>query len=145
MNRLLVLALLVLAPLAPEASAQIGVGAQLGTPTGLSLSFGTGPGSVLLAAGWDVGEQSELSAEAHYVLRTRRVQGENNLGLFYGPGVFVRTIEDRDTAAGISFGLGLSLAATRDIEIYGVISPRLQLLDQTDLDFGGGVGVRFYL
>ena len=137
--------LLALGPLAPEARAQFGIGGQIGDPTGVSLAFGSGSGAVLLAAGWDLGDDSELSLEGHYVLRAQRIQGEADLALFYGPGVFIRTREDRDPAAGVSFGLGLSLAATRDVEIYGLISPRLQLIDETDFELGGGVGVRLYL
>ncbi|HIG74144.1 MAG TPA: hypothetical protein EYQ24_06110 [Bacteroidetes bacterium] len=132
--------------LTSAASAQTGIGAQLGDPTGVSLKFGAGSGSVALAAGWDLGDgDDQLSLEGHYFLRETRIPGDADLALFYGPGVFVQARENSDTAFGASFGIGLSLYATRDIEIYGLVSPRLQLIDETDFDLGGGIGGLVYL
>ena len=130
--------------LAPEASAQFGIGAQLGDPTGVSLKFGAGRGALALAAGWDLGEPSSLSLEGHYFLRERSIPGDADLALFYGPGVFVQARENQDTGFGVSFGVGLSLYATRDVELYGLVSPRLQLIEETDFDLGGGIGGRIY-
>ncbi|OZC03022.1 hypothetical protein [Rubricoccus marinus] len=147
MSRLFSLAFLA-ALLAPAASAQFGIGAQLGTPTGVSAKFGSGSGALALAAGWDLDNTSELAVEGHYILSERRIPGDADLRLFYGPGAYIETRENarnqRSTQGGLSFGVGLSLFATRDIELYGVASPRLQLFDDTDFDFGGGIGGRIY-
>ena len=32
-----------------------------------------------------------------------------------------------------------------EIEIYGLVSPRLQLIEDTDFDLGAGLGLRFKL
>ena len=141
MSRLALFTALLLA--APVATAQVGIGGQLGDPTGLSLAFGQGRGAVLIAAGWDLSADKFL-AEGHYVLNESGLSNETNLRFFYGPGLFIGANDD-DARAGASLGLGLSLDATRDVEIYGLISPRLQLLDETDFDLGGGVGVRLFL
>ena len=126
-------------------AAQTALGAQLGDPTGITLKLGAGRGAIALAAGWNLSDDnSRISLEGHYFLRESRIQGDADLALFYGPGVFVQARENRDAIAGASFGVGLSLRATRDIEIYGLVSPRLQLISETDFDLGGGVGGRFY-
>lgn len=145
MRNALLLSALALLTTAPS-FAQTGIGAQVGDPTGVTLKFGAGRGAVALAAGWDLGDNdTEVSVEGHYFLRETRIQGEADLALFYGPGVFFKARENRDPAFGVSFGVGLSLFATRDIEIYGLVSPRLQLIEETDFDLGGGVGARVYL
>lgn len=142
MSRILPLVLLA-ALLTPEASAQLALGAQLGDPTGIAAKFGQGQGSVLLAAGWDLDGRSSVAVEGHYVLRENRIDSEADLALFYGPGVFFRAVEDSDPELGVSLGVGLSLGVTREIELYGLVSPRLQLVDETDFELGGGIGGRF--
>lgn len=139
----LLLPALALCLAAPPAAAQLAVGGQVGTPTGLSLKLGAGRGAVALAAGWDFDDAVEV--EGHYLLRDRqRVGSSGRVGLFYGPGAFVRAGND-DTDAGISLAVGLSAFLTREIELYGLLSPRLQLVDDTDVDLGAGLGLRLTL
>ena len=136
---LLALALCLAAP----ARAQFAIGGQLGDPTGLSLKFGSGSGALILAAGWDLNDS--VSAEGHYLLRARRLQGaDTNIRLFYGPGVFLQSNDNR-TNAGVSLGVGLETNLAREIELYGLVSPRLRLVEDTDFDLGGGVGLRLRL
>ena len=128
---------------AVPAQAQFAIGGQVGDPTGLSLKFGSGSGALLVAVGWDLDDS--VSAEGHYVLRSRRLQGADaNLRLFYGPGAFVRS-GNGDTGFGVSLGVGLEAAIAREIEVYGLISPRLLLVEETDFEVGGGVGLRLRL
>ena len=129
--------------LAVPAQAQFAIGGQVGDPTGLALKFGSGSGALLLAVGWDLDDS--ISAEGHYLLRNRRLQGsDTNLRLFYGPGVFVRS-NDNNTNLGVSLGVGLEANLAREIEIYGLLSPRLRLVEDTDFELGGGVGLRLRL
>ena len=140
--RLALLAALV-ACLVTPAQAQLAIGGQLGAPTGLSLKAGAGRGAVLLAVGWDLDDA--VSAEGHYLLRARRLQGADaDIRLFYGPGVFLQAGDSR-TNVGVSLGVGLETMLTREIELYGLISPRLRLIEDTDIDLGGGVGLRLRL
>ncbi len=124
------------------ASAQLAVGGQVGDPTGLSLKFGRGQGALILAVGWDLDES--VSAEGHYLLSSRRLQGSRAASVFYGPGLFVRT-GGRTDDFGVSLGVGLEAALTPDIELYGLLSPRLQLIEETDFELGAGLGLRLRL
>ena len=130
---------------APAASAQFSIGGQVGDPTGLSLKFGGGPGALLVAVGWDLDGFDRVAAEGHYVLRTRPLQGTRTARVFYGPGIFVRDSEVSDTDLGVSLGVGLEGDIAPDFEVYGLISPRLQLIDETDFELGGGLGLRLRL
>ena len=139
MPRLLPLAALLLAL---PATAQVAIGGQLGDPSGLAVKAGAGPGAVLLAVGFGRGD---VSAEGHYVLRTRRLEGTDTaIRLFYGPGAFLRS-DDGDVDFGLSLGVGLETLLTREIELYGLVSPRVRLVEETDFELGGGVGLRLRL
>jgi hypothetical protein len=134
-------ALLALALAAP-ASAQFAIGGQVGDPTGLSLKFGQGSGSAILAIGWDLDES--VSAEGHYLLRQRRLSGSRTASLFYGPGLFLRTGGPRDDF-GVSLGVGLEARLAPELEVYGLVSPRLQIVEETDFELGAGLGLRLRL
>ena len=135
---------------APNAHAQrgtFGIGGQIGDPTGLALKFNSGSNAFDLAAGWDLDDY--LFVQGHLLLREARLQGSSSdFRYFYGPGLFLGVRDgdrDRDgnTAFGISFNAGLAYY-TGQIEIFGQLTPRLRLIDDTDFDIGGGLGIRFY-
>jgi len=146
MSRLLpVLALLLLttAPALAQRSS-FGIGGQVGDPTGLTIRAG----ALDLAAGWNLSNNS-FSGQVHYLLADRALGGAPaNFRFFYGPGVFVgvrdRPRDETETALGLSLNAGLSYFAG-PIEIFGQVTPRLQLVDQTDFDLGAALGLRFYL
>ncbi len=132
----------------PEVRAQgsFGIGGQVGNPTGLALKFGSGASTFDLAAGWDLDEY--LFVQGHLLLRERRLDGTaSDLRYFYGPGLFValrETNRDDDSInLGFSFNAGLSYYVD-SFEIFGQLTPRLRLVDDTDFDLGGGLGVRYY-
>lgn len=134
----------------PVALGQTGIGGQIGDPTGITVKFGVGHGAIDLAAGWDLGEH--FAAQGHYLLGENRLPTPGaDLRFFYGPGAYlkVRTDDngndDGNADAGLSFNAGLSLYPSNELEIFGQITPRLQLVDETDFDVGGALGVRFYL
>ena len=140
---LLVMALLFLA--AGEAAAQrrggnFGIGGQVGSPTGLTIKAGVGRGAVDFAAGWDLSDDS-FFAQGHYLLAERSLSG-TELGFFWGPGVFVGSNDD-NTSFGLSLNAGINYY-TGPIELFGQITPRLQLIDDTDFALGFALGLRFY-
>lgn len=144
---LFVLLLFLLATPALAQRGSLGIGGQVGDPTGVALRFGAAPGAFDLAAGWNLSNDS-FFAQGHYVMGQRRFgTPPADLRLFYGPGLFVgvndRDDRDDDVTFGISFNAGLSYF-TGPIEIFGQLTPRLQLVDETDFDLGGALGLRFY-
>lgn len=151
MRALLSFALLVLLFLlsAPDVHAQrgtFGIGGQVGDPTGLTLKFASGARAFDLAAGWDLDDY--LYVQGHLLLRERRLPGTaSDFRYFYGPGLFLSvrdTNRDNDDVNfGISFNAGLSYYFDA-FEIFGQLTPRLQLVDDTDFDLGGALGIRFY-
>ena len=145
---LLLLFLLVSAPDAHAQRGSFGIGGQVGDPTGLALKFTSGARAFDLAAGWDLDDY--LFVQGHLLLRERRLQGTaSDFRYFYGPGLFVafretgREDRDDDVNFGIGFNAGLSYYFDA-FEIFGQLTPRLQLIDDTDFDLGGGIGIRFY-
>jgi len=136
------LLLTLLASTAAPAAAQLSVGGQIGSPTGLSVKLGAGPGALVVAAGWDLDDSVE--AEVHYLLRSRPLQGARRTQLFYGPGVYIDA-NSPDADLGISLGVGLETLLAPEIELYGIVSPRLRLIEETAFDLGLGLGLRLRL
>jgi hypothetical protein len=140
-----VLAIALLLTVVPEdARAQrggnFGIGGQLGDPTGLTLKAGVGRGAIDFAAGWDLSDDA-FFAQGHYLLAERPLSG-TELGFFWGPGLFVGSHND-NTAFGLSLNAGINYY-TGPIELFGQITPRLRLVDDTDFDLGAALGLRFY-
>lgn len=127
----------------------VGIGVQLGDPSGLSLNLPTsGRASIDLLAAWDLDNFFFLNGHALFMQPLGSVP---ELGVFYGPGLFIG-VRDRDTRrwdfedevyAGISGTIGLNYFIDR-FEIYLRATLRLQLIDKTDGSAGGGLGLRYY-
>lgn len=124
----------------------VGLGGQIGSPSGLSLVLFNGEGvSYDFLAAWDLGEEFYLNGHGIF---ERDLGQSPNLHYFFGPGAFVGFEDqpgdgDDETTAGISATIGLSYAFER-FDIYGRITPRLSVIPETDGDVGGGIGLRYY-
>lgn len=135
--------------IAQEVSAQqsrVGLGGQIGDPTGVTLKFrDPGDMSVDILAAWDVDDFVFVNVHG---LFERHIGRHEDLHLFYGPGAYVGVRDrprrrDDDVVAGVSAAVGLGILF-EPFEIFGQIVPRLDLAPATDGDLGAGVGVRFY-
>jgi len=122
----------------------VGVGLQLGQPSGLSIGVykPDGLGLDVLAA-WDLNDFLYLNA--HGVFSS----GDGSpFRLFYGPGAYVGLYErgngEDQVRVGVSATGGLS-AFLGPFEIYARVTPRLRLLESTDVAIGGGLGLRLFL
>lgn len=146
------LAAVILAGVAAEAQAQArysgtGVGFQVGAPTGFSLRLydRTPPAGDFydILAAWDLEDSFFINVHG---LRERRIRA-SLLNYFYGPGVLFGFDErggDTEVVIGVSFDVGLNYFVER-FEIFMQLTPRFTLLERTTFDFGGGVGLRYYL
>lgn len=136
---------------AEEAQAQyrrggLGIGGQLGDPSGLTLKLYRRPGfayDFLLA--WDL-DADVLFLNVHGLyerpLRTAPVR------FFYGPGLYVgfrdRDPADDEVVLGISGSFGVNYFIEQ-FELFAQLTPRLRVVPDTDGSLGGGIGLRFYL
>jgi hypothetical protein len=134
---------------AQRTSGAVGIGGQVGSPSGLTLKvFNDGGLSYDFLAAWDLNDRFFLNVHGQY---NNAITAENidGLGWFIGPGAFIGIVDrgsdvDDDVFLGISGRLGLNFVFAQRFELYGQITPRLNLIPNTDGDIGGGLGFRFY-
>lgn len=129
-------------------SGSVGLGLQVGDPSGLTLKFyNAGRASVDILAAWDLNDYLFLNVHALY---HKPLGGSRNVNFFYGPGAFLafyegnRRFDDDDyLGVGISGNFGINVFFDQ-FELFGQITPRLQVIERTNGDLGGGIGLRFY-
>lgn len=132
--------------LAQREPGSLGIGAQFGEPTGFTIKFyNPGAMSYDFLAAWDL--DNFFYVNGHGVWE-RHLNQSGRAHVFFGPGAFVgfreRENEDGDdTVAGVSATAGLGFVFNK-FELFGQLTPRLSVTPDTEGDFGGGVGVRFY-
>lgn len=132
---------------AQRAPGSIGIGAQIGEPSGVTLLvYNPQRVSYDFLAVWDMDDFFFLNSHALFEQHFGR---SNRAHFFYGPGAFIGLRDrsnDRDdeVVVGLSGRVGVGYLFDR-FEVYAQLTPRLALSPSTDGDFGGGVGFRFYL
>lgn len=128
---------------AQRAPGSVGIGFQIGDPSGVSLQFyGPEPYWDFLAA-WDSDDFFILNVHALY---ERSLANRRDLFLFYGPGAFIGFYDrgdDDDVALGMSGTVGIGYLIEQ-FELFARITPRLSLVPDTDGDVGGGIGARYH-
>jgi hypothetical protein len=131
--------------LAQRSAGSVGIGGQIGSPSGITLKIYNPRGfSYDFLAAWNLDDFFFLNIHGlleHHIGPTQR------LHFFYGPGAFIgirdRPNRDDEVEAGISGSFGIGFVIDR-LEFFGQITPRLALVPSTDGEIGGGVGLRFY-
>lgn len=121
----------------------VGVGGQIGEPSGITLKIYQRPGFAYdFLAAWDFDEYFLINVHGIF----EHSLSDSPLNYYLGPGAFV-TFRDRredDVSVGISGNFGINFFVER-FEVFLQITPRLNILPDTDGDLGGGVGLRYYL
>ncbi len=140
--------LLFLGSLHAQRPGNVGIGAQFGQPTGLTLKIARPSGVALdFLMAWDLDDFFFLNVHG---LWERPLSAP--LYWFVGPGAFVglRDYDGRgrgngydDFALGISGTIGLN-AYFDPFEIFLQLTPRLEIIEETDGAVGGGLGFRFW-
>ena len=134
----------------------LGVGAQAGAPTGVSLKFYNSEGaSYDFLGAWDARDSFFLfnvHAQFHTVRDVENLE-EGELEWFVGPGAFIGVFGDDpgdddfgqgEAAIGPSGRLGLNYAFEEYFEVFAQVTPRVSIVPDTDLIVGGGIGLRIY-
>jgi hypothetical protein len=140
---------------AQRTSGAVGFGGQAGTPSGVTLKVhNNSTASYDVLAAWDARDSFFLlnaHAQFNEGLNAQNVE-EGELEWFVGPGAFVGFFDDIDdndfdegeAVIGASGRTGLNFAFAEHFEVYGQVTPRLALIPATQLQIGGGIGIRFY-
>jgi hypothetical protein len=123
----------------------VGLGLQVGDPSGVTLKiYNPGKASVDILAAWDLDDYLFLNVHALY---HKPLGNARNAHFFYGPGAFLAYSErgrfEDYLGVGISGNFGFNVFFDQ-FEIFAQLTPRLQVIEFTDGDLGGGIGLRFY-
>ena len=124
----------------------IGIGAQLGEQTGLSLKFYRPRGtSTEFLAAWDLDENMYFDVHAMY---ERHLDKRGMVHFLIGPGIFTEIFDrpegqEDNISVGLSAKAGLGVLFNR-FEVFGHVIPQLELNPSTETHVRGGVGFRFY-
>jgi len=124
----------------------VGLGGQIGDPSGLTLKLYQRSGLAYdLLAAWDLDDFFFLNGHVLY----EKPVPDSPLRYYLGPGVVLGLrhsprSESDDVVIGISGQFGLNFFVEQ-FEVFLQLTPRLDLLPGTKADVGGGVGLRYYL
>jgi hypothetical protein len=151
---LLVLGLVLSAAVSPaqaqRTSGAVGLGGQVGEPSGLSLKFynEAAPSYDFLAAWSLVDDNFFLNAHALWNYDVQAENVDEDLEWFVGPGGFLSIVDDRpgddEVEIGISGTVGLNFVVDRRFEFFAQVTPRIAVVPETEGDVGGGLGFRYY-
>lgn len=129
----------------------VGVGFQAGDPTGLNLHFrGTKPMRLDFLFAWDFSDRDRnfFFVNVHGLF-FKPLSTSPKFNFYYGPGGYVgvrernRRDKDDETVVGLSGNFGLNVEIDR-FDIFIQLTPRLDLVPDTNFDMGGGIGARFF-
>lgn len=151
---LLVLGLFLTAAVSPaqaqRTSGAVGLGGQVGEPSGLSLKFynESAPSYDFLAAWSLVDNNFFLNGHALWNYNLEAENIDQDLEWFVGPGGFLSIVEDDpqddEVEIGISGTIGLNFVVDRRFEFFAQVTPRIAVVPETEGNVGGGIGFRYY-
>jgi hypothetical protein len=137
---------------AQRTSGSVGLGGQVGEPSGLTLKFynESAPSYDFLAAWSLVDDNFFLNGHAlwNYDIEAENLSPDQDLEWFVGPGGFLSVVDDArdddEVELGISGTIGLNFVVDRRFEFFGQVTPRIAVVPETEGDVGGGLGFRYY-
>ncbi len=146
-NLLVVLAALGVASSAMAEKRGFGLGIIAGEPTGISAKFWTGAKTGIdMAAAWSTETGNAFNFHADYLIHDFGIfkVDKGKMALYYGiGGRFVDAEGDAFLGARVPVGIDY-MFATSPLDIFAEVVPVLNLSPDTDLDFDGGIGIRFW-
>jgi hypothetical protein len=129
----------------------IGVGAMIGEPMGVTAKFWANREMAIDGgAGWSFQDPDGFQIHADFLyhfLDLFKNTGNGDLPLYVGGGARVKFTDDsgQDNRAGIRFPFGAAyLCHNRPFEFYIECAPVLDVSPKTQLQWNGGIGVRYY-
>jgi hypothetical protein len=149
----LILLTLILCMSTPAIAGNFGLGIIVGEPTGLSFKAWTGNTAAIDGgAAWSLGENYTFHLHVDYLLHNFELISveKGRLPLYYGIGGRIKLRDedrrgDDDDHIGIRIPVGLEYLFERTpLDIFIEIVPILDLAPDTDLDFNGAIGIRYW-
>lgn len=134
---------------AQEHDKDVGIGFMVGEPTGLSLKSWSGGGNAVdVGLAWSLGRYDAINIHADYLWHNYEVFADADPGilpLYYGIGG--RAIfDENDAVIGARVPVGMNyLFEESPIGLFIEVAPIFNVAPETDFDFDGALGVRFYL
>lgn len=134
---------------AQDIDKDVGIGFMVGEPTGLTLKSWTGGNNAIaLGLAWSLGANDGITIQADYLWHSFDVFDDIDSGelpLYYGIGARVIFTEN-DSWVGARVPVGLNfLFEDAPIGLFLEVAPIIDLIPNTDFDFDGTAGIRFYL
>jgi hypothetical protein len=123
-----------------------GLGIILGEPTGVSAKLWTsGDNAFDFGAAWSFKGDGHLLLQADYVWHIFRLIPVSSGKLPFYVGVGGRVVLADDPLIGVRVPLGLDyMFSNAPVDIFVELVPILDLAPETDFDFGGGIGARYW-
>jgi hypothetical protein len=126
-----------------------GLGVIIGEPTGPCFKYWTGAKTAIDgAAAWSFADNAGMHLHADYLFHKFDLISveKGSLPFYFGLGGRIRFAEGNgDDRIGIRIPVGLDyIFADAPLDIFLEVVPILDLAPDTDLDFNGAVGVRFF-
>ena len=129
---------------AQQRRGNVGLGGQVGEPSGLTLKLYRNPGFAYdFLAAWDLDDFFYLNVHGLY----EKPLQDSPLRYYLGPGAVLgvrdRPRRDDEVVLGVSATGGLNFFIEQ-FEVFLQLTPRLYVVPGTEWDLGGGVGLRYY-
>ncbi|MCF7803055.1 MAG: hypothetical protein K9N46_11145 [Candidatus Marinimicrobia bacterium] len=126
----------------------VGIGARLGAPTGLSVKIWKQPSrSMNFAAAWDLGQNGSMILQADYVFYDYDLLGISfdggSVPLYYGVGLQARIADQGGLGIRIPVGLDFNFN-DKPLDFFFELAPTLNLIPATDFELSGGIGAHYY-
>lgn len=155
MNRIILISILIILLGFGVTSAQtrgVGIGIILGEPTGLSMKFWTSSNTAIdIAAAWSFINGRALHVHADYLYHNFKLVelDYDTLPFYFGIGGRIKFAEhdtvNHNYRIGVRIPVGLEfLPSKMPFDFFMEIAPLLDLIPNTDLNFNGGIGFRYF-
>jgi len=130
-------------------NSDFGLGVIIGEPTGPSFKVWTSSKTAIDGAvAWSLEGDNDMHLHADYLFHDYNVAkvDKGSFPLYYGIGGRILFHDgNQDNQVGVRIPVGMSyLFANSPVELFFEIVPIVDLTPNTELDFNGGVGVRYY-
>lgn len=126
----------------------LGIGAMIGSPTGLSGKYKLGDGKALDGAfGLTLGKNSKANLHSDYLFHSPNAlyfNDQHPLDLYYGMGGRMKFDDDIILGVRLPVGLLYEVENQGEADVFGEIAPVVDFIGKVGLDLHLAIGARYY-